>query len=247
MLSESAARQLFPPSDALVRPVDLDPETPEHSSPATVVGIAGDMRRTFGRPADPMFYVPAAQHPEMLDFGAQQLIVRSDGNPETLLARVTAAVHEIDPLVPVTRAQMMRTHVAGQLMPQRMGLTLFALFAALAVVLTAFRLYAVVACAVAQRTKELGLRVALGAGPTRLLGLVARQGLPPVGIGLTTGLAAFAAASTLLRQFLFELPVTTPASVLGLTAALGVMALVALLVPARRALRVDPAVTLRQD
>jgi ABC-type antimicrobial peptide transport system permease subunit len=128
-----------------------------------------------------------------------------------------------------------------------MGLTLFLLFAGLAVVLTMFGIYAMVAYSVATRTREIGIRVALGAQRSRVLGFVVRQGLVTVGLGLGAGLLAFAASSATLDRFMFALPAGTPLSLALLAAGVLMVAAVALIVPSRRALGIDPSVALRGD
>jgi putative ABC transport system permease protein len=141
----------------------------------------------------------------------------------------------------------MSRHVMGPLMAHRLGLMLFALFAGLAIVLTGFGLYAVVATAVSQRTREIGIRVALGAEAGRVLRLVARQGLWPVGIGLAAGLAAFALGARLIQSFMFSLPVVSAGTLFVVCGVVAAGALLAMFMPARRALAVDPTVALRAE
>ncbi len=149
--------------------------------------------------------------------------------------------------MPVTEARPIREHVRTAAMAQRLGLTLFALFAALAVVLTSLGVYAVVAYAIARRTREIGIRMALGARATGVLGLVVRQGLRPVGVGLAAGCAAFYLGSRSLQAFAMALPVFDVPTLMGLPAGIAAMALAAMVIPARRALSIDPARALRED
>jgi len=121
------------------------------------------------------------------------------------------------------------------------------LFASLAVVLTTFGIYAVVAFAVSQRTREIGIRIALGAERGRVLGLVLQQGLRPVLVGGLIGAAAFALAGSALKSLIFALPTTTAASVVSVAGAVGVLSLGAMLVPARRALGIAPTEALRSE
>jgi putative ABC transport system permease protein len=192
-----------------------------------------------------MLYVPANQVPP--GFSPDYLLVRSARDARTFLPEIRAVLRTIDPLVPVTNSWTMREHVAGPLMAHRIGLVLFLMFAILAIVLTALGLYAVVATAVAQRTREIGIRVALGAESARVLTLVGRQGVWPVLAGLVAGTAAVVLSARLIKGFMFSLPPVNAWTFVAIGVALGAIALIAMLVPARRALSVDPTVTLRAD
>ena len=141
----------------------------------------------------------------------------------------------------------MTQHVEAPLMAHRLGLMLFAMFAALAVALTGFGLYAVVASAVAQRTREIGIRLALGAETTRIVSMVVRQGVWPIAAGLGAGIAAFAMSARLIAGFMFSLPAVSAAALVAICLAIGVLTFIAMIVPARRALTVDPAVVLKAD
>jgi putative ABC transport system permease protein len=246
VVSERLARRYWPNGSAVGGRVSLDPQSADQLW-ATVVGIVGDVRRGIERQAEPMLYVPMSQQPNMAEFGGQHLFVRSM-LPSDVAARESAAlVRQLDALVPISAADTLLDQVKTAAMAHRLGLTLFGLFATLAVVLTAFGVYAVVSYAVAQRTKEIGIRVALGAERTGVLALVVRQGAWPVVLGLTAGVGAFWFTSGLLRQFALSQPVFDGATVAGLAVGVGMLASVAMIVPARRALRVDPASTLRNE
>jgi putative ABC transport system permease protein len=210
------------------------------------VGIVGDVKHDIDNSRQTMFYIPVEQHLNMVDFG-QALVVRARVPPEVALANVAAVVKRVDPQLPIGRAQTMTDHLGVLLMPQRLGLTLFVLFAVLAVVLTTLGIYAVVAFAVAERAREIGIRVALGAERAAVLGLVARQGVRPVATGLLLGLLAFMLAGSVLKSLLFKLPAVSAWSLALLVCAVGALAVGAMLAPARRALAVDPAVMLRQE
>jgi putative ABC transport system permease protein len=245
-ISQSMSRRYWPRGDALGARVSTDPDSPDPAVYATIVGIVGDVKHDIDNPRQTMFYVPVAQHVSMLDFG-QSLVVRARVPPEVALGDVAAIVKRIDPRLPIGRSQTMVDHLGALLMPQRLGLTLFILFAVLAAVLTTLGIYAVVAFAVAERAREIGIRVALGAERTAVLRLVARQGVRPVVSGLLVGLLAFNLAGSALRSLLFALPAVNAWTLALLRCAVGAMALGAMLAPARRALAVDPAVTLRQE
>jgi ABC-type antimicrobial peptide transport system permease subunit len=247
VLSASAASRLFPGVNAVGRRITSDPDA---KSPVwiTVVGVVGDIRRGLERQPDPIVYTPLAQTLWVLDLGPVYLYVRStDLPPEEVVREATALVTQVDGAVPVTMRQTMREHVGSVAMTHRLGFTLFALFAALAVVLTAFGVYAVVAYAIGRRTREIGIRVALGAQAAGVLRLVVRQGLWPVAAGLAAGTLACWWLGGAISRFLLSAPPFDAVSAAAMAAAIALIAIVAMLVPARRALSIDPAVTLRSE
>jgi putative ABC transport system permease protein len=248
VIDVSMAKKFWPNGDALGSRLDLNTGLTDPHAMATVIGIAGDARRSVDGPHATLLYLVASQWPDMLDFGGQHLIVRSTTLDARATARETAiALRHLDPIVPVTSSETMRDHLDRTLMAHRLGLTLFLLFAGLAVILTSFGIYAVVAYAVAHRTREIGIRVALGAAPSRVLGLVVRQGLVPIGVGLTVGLVTFVWSSAVIERFMFAVPATSVGSIGLLALVVGCVATSAMLLPTRRALAVDPATALRTD
>jgi len=245
-ISESMARRYWPRGNALGARVSTDPDSADPAVSATIVGIVGDVKHDIDNPRETMFYVSVEQHISMVDFG-QSLVVRASLPPEIALANVATIVKRVDPGLPIGRSQTMTDHLGALLMPQRLGLTLFVLFAGLAAVLTTLGIYAVVTFAVTQRAREIGIRVALGAERAAVIGLVARQGVRPVAFGLVAGVFTFFLASSALRSLLFARSAMNGWSVALLAGAVGAMALGAMLLPAHRALAVDPAVALRQE
>jgi predicted permease len=246
IVSASLAKRLWPTTpDPIGRRVSLeDPGTPDMKW-STVIGVAADIHRQVGGPPVAMIYLPDGQVPA--SFSPDYLTVRSAGPVDPTIAEIRATLRSIDPNVPITASVPMSRHVGAPLMAHRLGLTLFVLFAGLAMVLTGFGLYAVVASAVSQQTREIGIRVALGAEAGRVLNLVARQGLWPVVAGLAAGLAGFALGARLIESFMFSLPVVSVSALLVVSAVVAAGAFVAMFVPARRALSVDPTVALRVE
>jgi len=141
----------------------------------------------------------------------------------------------------------MTSHVSAPLMAQRLGLTLFLLFSGLAAALTVLGVYSVVAAAIAQRRREIGIRVALGAEAGRVVRLVVRQGIVAVVIGLAAGLAASMASARLIESFLFSLAALSAGTTGVIITAIVVIASLGMLIPARRALGIDPATVLRTE
>jgi predicted permease len=246
VVSQALAGTLWPSAqDPVGRRLSLEDPGSADMKWFTVVGVVADIHRQVGGPPVPMLYLPDGRVPA--SFSPDYLMVRAAGPVDPIIAEVRAVLRSLDPNVPITASVPMSRHVAGPLMAHRLGLTLFVLFAGLALVLTGFGLYAVVATAVSQQTREIGIRVALGAEASRVLGLVARQGLWPVAIGLTAGLAAFALGARLIASFMFSLPVVSAGALLVVSSVVVAGALLAMFVPARRALGVDPTVALRAE
>jgi predicted lysophospholipase L1 biosynthesis ABC-type transport system permease subunit len=190
------------------------------------------------------FYRPHSQSP------ARSLYVVARGSaadPAVLASAVRQAVRAIDPDLPIYRMRPMAALVDASLAQQRFSLWLLGLFAAIAVMLAAVGLYGVLAYLVAQGTREIGIRLALGATSARVLGLVLAQGLTLAAIGCGIGLAAALALGRLIVGLLYGVPATDPSTFIVATLGLGLVALVASAVPALRAARVDPMTSLRQE
>ena len=244
--NETGARRYWPAKSAVDTRIDLNAGSKEPRW-ARIVGVVADVRHGVSDGPTPMLYLLDTQHPEFVDFGGQNLIVRGVARADVAAREAAEAIAAIDPRVPIVSAETMAEHLRSVLEPQRLGLMLFALFAGLAVVLTALGLYALVAYAVAHRTREIGIRVALGADRTSVVGLVVRQGLLPVGTGLVAGSIAFRLAGNAIARFLFAVPLFGGWAFVALAAAVGVVAILAMIAPARRALRIDPVAALRND
>jgi predicted permease len=244
VVSESLARQFWPARNA------LGARFSRRGSPEvmTVVGIVGDIRRGLERDPDLMIYRPSPQYVGAFDLTDPYLFVSARDLDASGAARETVALlRRVDPLVPVASTQTMREHVAVAAMTPRLGFTLFTLFSGVAAVLTGIGVYAVVAFAVARRTREIGIRVALGAQTSSIVGLVVRQGTLPIGAGLLFGTVGYWWTSGALRTFLLSVPAFDSALAASTAAAIAVVGVVALVVPLRRALSVDPVATLRSE
>jgi putative ABC transport system permease protein len=213
----------------------------------TIVGVVDDLREAqLSRPPEPQLYISYLQAknewlPEMT------LVVRSSGGTGRLVQPVTAAVHGVDPDQPVFGIKTMQDVLDESVSGSRLRLVLLAIFAGLAVSLAAAGIYGVMSYLVAERTQEFGMRVALGARPGEILALVIRQALPQIALGVLLGLAGSLVLTRLLRTWLFAVSPTDPATFAGVTAALAVVALVAVYLPARRAAQVDPMTALRME
>jgi ABC-type antimicrobial peptide transport system permease subunit len=175
------------------------------------------------------------------------LLVEAAGAPSSVIPAVRIAVQQMDANLPVLGARTLAEQVRRSLWDSRQGATLAAAFGAVALLLAAIGLYGVVSYTMSRRTREIGIRIALGAGQSDVMGMVLRQGLACVGIGLVFGVAGSAAASQLLRKFLYGLNPTDPIAWIGVSLVLAGVALAASWLPARRASQVDPVVALRYE
>ena len=174
-----------------------------------------------------------------------QLVVRATGDPGALTGSVRQAVHALDPDVPLQKVATMRQLVLASVAQRRSTLLLIAVFAAVALLMAAIGLYGVMAYSVAQRTREIGIRVALGAQGADVLRLVVGRGLRLVVLGVALGLMAALALTRLMKNLLYEVSATDPLTFAGVAALLALVALAACYVPARRAAKVDPMIALR--
>ncbi len=212
----------------------------------TVVGVAGDVRHTGLETNDLFgFYIPERQWP--WSDAQVVLVVRTATDPVALAPSVRRAVRSIDPAQPITNVRTGSEMIATSTARRRLALTLFAAFGLVATLLSAAGVYGVLAGAVAERRREIGIRNALGATPRGILTLVLRQGLALAGIGLALGLAGAIALSRYLRAMLFGIGPTDPLTLTGTVMLLAGVALTACLVPAWRAMRVDPVTALRAE
>jgi putative ABC transport system permease protein len=211
----------------------------------TVVGVVGDVRQ-FGldRAAVPQAFIPLAQMPSGV---GGRLMVRSAGDPTALARSITEAVHALDADMPVEDVQTLEAARSDSLARPRLTAVLLAIFAGLAMVVTLAGVTGVIAANVSQRTREFGVRMALGATRTWVLTMVLKQGLALVAIGLVLGLGAAAVFSSALSAYLFDTPPRDPLVLVAVAATFLLAGVVACLGPARRATGVDPLVALRSE
>jgi putative ABC transport system permease protein len=174
-------------------------------------------------------------------------VVRTAGAPLASARAAVDAVHAVDPSLPAAQVQTLADVVAGSVAPRRFNLVLVEAFALAALLLAAIGIYALTAQLVAARTRELGIRLALGAQPRRLLGLALYDGLLPVAIGVALGLVGAVVAGRLAAGLLFHIGAGDPATLLGAAALLGATAVAAAWLPARRVLRTDPLIVMRAE
>jgi len=239
VVNETLAERLWPGQDATGKRLFIG-----GNAPLAVVGVARNARyRTLGEAPRPMLYFTQDQRPE----SDVMLVVRTKGEPEPLVKAVRAEIATLDRGLPVASVRTLRQHMTWALWGVRMAASLSLAFGLLALLLAAAGLYSVMAYSVSQRTREIGIRMALGAEGRDVLRLVAGQGMALTGVGLALGLAAAFAATRLLSSILYGVSATDAPTFAAIAALLAAVAFVACYVPARRATRIDPMEALRYE
>jgi putative ABC transport system permease protein len=211
-----------------------------------IVGLVRDEKVTgLDTRTTPVIYYPYTQDPDR----TTSLMVRTTIDPNAVLGSIKDEVRALDPTLPLYGVQTMKELIANSpaTFLRRYPTTLIGIFAGVALMLAAIGIYGVTSFSVSRRTHELGVRIALGAGRGDILGLVVRQGMAPVGIGLAVGLAGAFGLTRLLSSMLFEVSPTDIFVFGSVTAVLALIALIGCLLPGRRATRVDPMTALRYE
>jgi putative ABC transport system permease protein len=243
LISESTARQMWPGENPLGRRIQLGGRD-EKKPWATIVGVVADVHHYgLDSPVTPQAYELYSQEP----FISSILVIRSNVNPSALTRAVQDRVAALDKSVPLYNFSAMGQFFADSLAQRRFTMQLLSCFGLLALLLAALGIYGVMSDGVAQRTGEIGVRVALGAQPRGILKLVARDGMLLAGFGLLAGVVAALSLSRVIASQLFAVGASDPITFLGVALTLALVAFVACYFPARRAMRVDPMVALRYE
>jgi predicted permease len=243
IISETLARKFFPDDDPLGKRVGFDAKT---AGQIEIVGIARDIKYTSQREEDaPLIYMPWLQATK--EIGEMYFSLRATGEPAALAAAVRQAVREVDNNLPIMDIKMQAAQASETLTEERLFANLLGFFGVLALLLAAVGLYGVMAYSVAQRTNEIGIRMALGARTGNVLRLVIWQGMKLVLIGLAAGVLAAFALKRIIASQLYGVEATDPLTFALVGGLLILIALLACWVPARRATKVDPMVALRYE
>jgi ABC-type antimicrobial peptide transport system permease subunit len=220
--------------------MDANPNAPW----MTVIGVVGGVKQyTLDSDSRSAMYLWHLQSPTR----AMNVVVRTRTDPAGLSAVVRKEIRELDPDLPVYNVRSMTTRVEESLARQRFSMTMLTGFAVLALGLATIGIYGVIAYLVSQGTREVGIRMALGATPRGILTLIVRQGLMVAIIGMTIGLIAAFALTPMMRALLFEVRPSDPLTFIAIATLLLLVALVASYIPARRAARIDPMESLRAE
>jgi predicted permease len=241
IINEAFARQAWPGEDPLGRQLEMQGESGRIL--LTVVGVTADAKLvSLSGPVNPFIYLPMAQH----YMSRTQLLIRSADGRSTL-RQVRALLREMNPNLPVTEALPLRDVTAVGVIPQRIAAAVAASLGAVALLLAAIGIFGVTSHAASRRTREIGIRMALGADRSSVKALILKQGFTLAGIGIATGLALSAIGSRLLESLLFGIPPLDPVTFAGAAALFAGVTLAASYFPARRATNVDPMVALRNE
>jgi predicted lysophospholipase L1 biosynthesis ABC-type transport system permease subunit len=237
LINEAAARTFWPGENPLGNRVSVGGDVVE------VIGIVGDVRQFVDSLPKPEVYRPYAQSPS----SQMMIYLRAAGDPIALAAGARRAIHELAPQYPIYDIQPMTVRAAAAASLARFSAVLLGLFAATALSLAVVGIYGVMALVVTARTREIGIRIALGADQHRVRRQVVSEGVALVSVGVILGLAGALACTRILQKLLFDLSPADPLTYCAIVALLGMATVAASWVPARRASSVDPVVALRAE
>jgi putative ABC transport system permease protein len=246
IVNAALARDAFPDDDPIGQRIETGYDSvPDGAHLMTIVGVVGDVRQYDPKtPPEPIIYMPYQQHP--LPATEMKVLFRAPGDPSAAMTALRAEAKRLNPEVPTSFLPLVRT-LETALAPSRFRTLLLALFAGLAGVLAIVGLYGVMSYSVSQRTREIGMRIALGAAPGRIVGMVLGQGLRLVLPGVVAGVALSLAAGRMVTSFVYGIRPSDPITLLVVSVLLAGVAVASMAIPARRAARVDPLVALRQE
>ena len=243
VVSEKFARRWWKGESPLGRKIKTG--DPDSKNPwMTVVGVVGDItHNTYQRDPRPAVYVPYEQDPQRwMDLG-----IRTAGDPLRLAPAVTAAIRSVDPEQPITDMQTVAKAIHNNAIGLNYMAVLMGIFGAIALVLSAVGVYGVMAYLVSEQTHEIGIRMALGAQRQNVLKIVFRRGLWTAAVGMLVGLPVAYALARLMESLIFGVTASDPATFIGIPVTLAVASLLAVYIPARRAMRIDPILALRYE
>jgi putative ABC transport system permease protein len=241
VINETFARQIYPGDNPIGRKFILNLG---NEQPHEIIGVVGDVKlTTVDGEIRPTAYLSSRQYA----FGLMNFVVRTAGDPARLAPAAVRVVHDIDPLLPVSAVRPLEEVFAESIARPRLTAVTMSVFAGAALLLAALGVYGIVAYSVSQRSREFGIRVALGAKPSQIIGMVVGQNLRIVALGLGAGLVAAIPATRLMRGLLYQVGPNDPATFAAIGLLLAVIAIVASYLPARRGTQVDPVVTLKSE
>ncbi|HEX3144201.1 MAG TPA: ABC transporter permease, partial [Pyrinomonadaceae bacterium] len=244
IISDAFARQYFPGENPIGKRIEPGISTweDEGSTMREIIGVAADIHnRALNTDPKPVYYLPQSQVP----FSELAMVVKTSNDPHALVSAVTREVQAMDSELPVFSIKTMDEYVSSSVAAPRFNTTLLSIFASVALVLTIIGLYGVMSYSVAQRTNEIGIRMALGAQTRDVLGMIVKDGVKIVGLGLLLGIGGALLLTRLLETLLFGVTTRDPVTFLFIAVLLSLVAMLACCIPALRATRVDPLEALR--
>jgi len=244
IIDENMAHELWPNQDPVGKRLHLGSITDTGAPWITIVGVVGRVKQyTLDTDSRIAFYLPHTQFPTR----AMNVVLRSNGDPAALTPAVKQQIHEMDGDLPLYNVRSMAQRLDQSLARRRFSMLLLTVFACISLGLAAIGIYGVMAYLVSQGTREIGIRMALGASPNAILGLVVRKGMALALCGVAAGMVGGLAVTRMMRSLLFGVGTTDAWTFLVIPVLLTLIALLASYIPARRAARIDPAVSLRYD
>jgi len=247
VINESMARQYFPDRDPLGQRIQIGTEPSPELPTMEIVGIVGDVKQSFEAGSNAEMFVPYGQYPDPIlapMYLNTALVVRASGEPLDLTNSLRAAILEIDPGQPLVNVRTMEMAMAGTVAQPRFQMILLMVFASIAVALAAIGVYGIMAYTVSQRTPEIGVRMAVGASPNRVVRMVVWQGARLAVMGVVLGMIAAALAAGAMQTLLFDIKGIDPLTFAAAPVFLGIAAILASYIPARRAARISPLAAL---
>jgi predicted permease len=247
IISESVAQRFLPNVNPIGQPIpDELAEFADLGRDVQIVGVVRDTRRLWSPKGDPAIYIPYTQAPSQ-ELGQMKFFVRTAGKPMNIVSAVRQQIQSIEKDLPLVGVTTQDEEVMGQASEERSMAMLLGFFGALALVLSSIGLYGTMSYAVSRRTRELGIRLALGAQRKDLLWMVLREALQQVVIGVAIGVPVALAGARMIASMLFGVKTTDPATISVAVLVMGAIALAAGYLPARRATKVDPMIALRYE
>jgi putative ABC transport system permease protein len=244
IVNQAFAQQFFPGENPIGKHILAGIANAGEPPMREIIGVVGNVKfEDLTTEFSPESYIPYGQ----LQFGSVTIVVRSSKDPEGLAKPIASVVQSLDKDLPTYSPKTVEQYLDGTIAVPRFNTFLLAIFAALAMILTAVGLYGVISYTVAQRTHEIGIRMALGAQPGDMMRLVVSQGMTLALFGVAVGLVAALGLTRFLSSLLFGVSSTDPVSFAAVVAMLFAVVLLACYIPARRAMRVDPMVALRYE
>jgi putative ABC transport system permease protein len=245
VISQSLARRYWPNEDPIGKRIQFGSMDTDKRL-LHVIGVVGDVRNALDAEAGPMVYAYSLQRPQWWQVSSLSIVARASNQPQSLIPAMRAAVEALRPNVPL-RFRTLDQVFFSSLDQRRFILALFGVFAAVALLIAAIGVYGVMAYMVTQRTQEIGVRMALGARAADVLRLALGHGMRLAVTGVALGLLAAFAMTRLMKSLLFGVEATDPLTFTAVASLLTIVALLACMIPARRATKVDPMVALRDE